>query len=791
MRTIIPLNFRWEFTEEYDDAFCCGEGQGKIVDIPHTCRQTPFNYFDESIYQMRCAYRKKIRIPESAEGKRVFIIVEGAAHKSRVYVNGIPCGEEHLCGYTAYEREITDHVSPGESVLVTIETDCRETLNIPPFGHVVDYMTYGGLYREVRLEIREKSYISSVFAKPEISGRLVTEVAVEGACERIYQKLYSGDELICEKSFSPGEVCELMVSNVRLWSCAFPFLYRLETSLVSYGNISDSVTVSIGFRSAVFKEDGFYLNGKKFRLIGLNRHQSFPYVGYAMPASMQRLDAEILKKELCVNAVRTSHYPQSQHFIDRCDELGLLVFTEIPGWQHIGDEQWKQVSIDTVREMVTQYRNHPSVILWGVRINESPDDDDFYRRTNDAAHILDPTRQTSGVRCHKKSSLLEDVYAYNDFLHDGTNAGCEPKKSVTSDMSRGYLVSEYNGHMFPTKTYDDEEHRLEHALRHARVLDSIWKNKDIAGSFGWCFTDYNTHKDFGSGDRICYHGVCDMFRNKKLAADVYASFSGFVPVLNVSSSMDIGEHPSGYRGRVYAFTNADSLRVYHNDVFLREYTRNDSKYRHLPHPPLEIVDYIGEKINENEDFTPKQAEYIRDVLNSLARFGMNNMSVSEKSKILWLMTRYGMTFSQAYALYGKYIGNWGGEASVFRFEAVKNGKVVSTVIKEPFRKLKLSAEANTDTLTEADTYDVASVRIRMTDQNGNTLPFFNGTVSVSLSGPAEIIGEVPAILRGGCGGLYIRTTGKSGDIVLTLSAPGAEDVTLRFAAAKEKEAYND
>ena len=116
----------------------------------------------------------------------------------------------------------------------------------------------------------------------------------------------------------------------------------------------DSFTTTIGFRDSEFRSDGYYLNGKKVRIIGLNRHQSYPYVGYAMPSSMQRYDADILKKELGVNAVRTSHYPQSRHFIDRCDEIGLLVFTEIPGWQHIGDESWKEQVVKNVEEVVIQ-----------------------------------------------------------------------------------------------------------------------------------------------------------------------------------------------------------------------------------------------------------------------------------------------------------------------------------------------------------------------------------------------------------------------------------------------------
>lgn len=153
-----------------------------------------------------------------------------------------------------------------------------------------------------------------------------------------------------------------------------------------------------------------------------------------MPESMQKLDAEILKYELGVNAVRTSHYPQSHHFIDRCDELGLLVFTEIPGWQHIGDDEWKKQAVINTREMVTQYMHHPSIILWGVRINESQDCNELYKQTNSVAHNIDRFRQTSGVRYIEKSHLLEDVYAFNDFSHNGTNAGLKAKRALHQSL---------------------------------------------------------------------------------------------------------------------------------------------------------------------------------------------------------------------------------------------------------------------------------------------------------------------------------------------------------------------
>ena len=154
----------------------------------------------------------------------------------------------------------------------------------------------------------------------------------------------------------------------------------------------------------------------------MNRHQSYPYIGYAAPESLQREDARILQEELHCTAVRTSHYPQSQYFLDECDRRGLLVFTELPGWQHIGDDNWKDAACEMLREMLLQNRSHPSIILWGVRINESVDDDTFYTRTNKIAHQLDPSRATSGVRYLEKSHLLEDVYAYNDFFPQRRNA---------------------------------------------------------------------------------------------------------------------------------------------------------------------------------------------------------------------------------------------------------------------------------------------------------------------------------------------------------------------------------
>ena len=798
MRQIIHLNRDWEFTERFSEGFAVGIGSYEKVRLPHTVKQTPYDYFDEQCYQMICGYRMPVTLPESAEGKRVFLIIEAAAHCAKVYVDGALMNT-HKGGYTAFETELSGVLSDDRTCMLCIEVDTRESQNIPPFGNMIDYMTYGGLYREVRLEIRSEKHISDVFARPSVplkalktdkpineivfGGTVESDVIIDGAGEfEIRQTVFPYNEFdrpLVSRSFLKSDHMRLTLPGARLWDVESPTLYTLRTELIEEGVFIDRVDTTIGFRRSEFCADGYYLNGRRLKIVGLNRHQSFPYVGYAMPRSMQRYDAELLKNELGVNAVRTSHYPQSQHFIDRCDELGLLVFTEIPGWQYVGDEEWKDIAVRHTREMVTRYRNHPSVILWGVRINESRDDDDFYARTNAAAHVLDPTRPTGGVRCYKKGSLLEDVYTYNDFIHNGTNEGCDSKYAVTPDMNKPYMITEFNGHMFPTKSYDSEDHRLEHALRHARVIDSVYGYEDICGCFGWCFFDYNTHRDFGSGDRVCYHGVCDMFRNKKLAAEVYAARKDNEPVLAISSSMDIGEHPASVRGQVYAFTNADSVRLYQNDSFIREYTHADSPFKNMPRPPIGIDDFIGERIAEQEDFAPRQAQYVKDILNEAARDGMENLSLSAKRKAAQLMLRYQMSFEDAYALYGKYISNWGDSAAVFRFDAVKDGQVVESVTKAPFTERILRADVDHTALHEGATYDVAAIRLRMTDEHGNTLSFCFEPVSVELSGAAEVYGEAP-VLRGGMGGLYIRTTGEPGEATLTLRAQNAPAVTIHF-----------
>ena len=785
MRERVYWNRGWQFTTQYTAELMAKEFAGETVEVslPHTVAETPFHYFDESIYQMVSGYRKVFVPSDAWKGKQVLLTIEAAGHQAEVYLNGKKI-TEHFCGYTAFSADLAPYLVFGEENVLVVKVDSRECINVPPFGNVIDYMTYGGLYREVYLDILDKTCIEDVFVKTRRISAMTYELSAEIICMQLEE-----DELRVSLLDDTGAyVCTLgrswqKVSGISEWHPDNPKLYTLRTELIHGGNVVDVLDTKFGFREAIFKEDGFYLNGKKFKLRGLNHHQSYPYVGYAMPESMQKFDAEVLKKELGVNAVRTSHYPQSRHFIDRCDELGLLVFTEIPGWQHIGDDTWKKIAMKNTEEMVLQYRNHPSIILWGVRVNESMDDDDLYTETNRIAHELDSTRQTSGVRYIQKSSLLEDVYAYNDFSHKGYNAGCLKKKKSTPDMKKGQLISEFNGHMFPTKSFDCEEHVTEHMLRHARVMDAYYGEKDIAGGFGWCMFDYNTHQDFGSGDRICYHGVTDMFRNKKPAGELYYAQQDAEPVLEVCSSLEIGEHPGGYVGEVYIVTNADSVRVYKNNRYVTELYAKNTEFEHMPHGPVMIEEFVGDSLRTEEGFSKGKAKAVKKVLLAAQKHGMTKLPLSAKLTAAKCMLVYGMKLSDAVDLFGKYVSDWGGTATVYRFEAVKNGQIVKTVEKSPMKTKQLQVQCSHTELVEKNTYDVAAVRFRMESEKNNLLPFCQDIVTLSADGPIEIIGPKAVPLRGGMGGTYVKTKGEAGEAKLIIQAEGLEAMEINFTIA--------
>jgi beta-galactosidase len=474
-----------------------------------------------------------------------------------------------------------------------------------------------------------------------------------------------------------------------------------------------------------------------------------------MPKSAQVEDADILKYKLGVNIVRTSHYPQSRHFLNRCDEIGLLVFEEIPGWQHIGEIKFKENSFLNLRNMIIKDRNHPSIILWGVRVNESPDDHEFYLETNKIAKSLDPTRQTGGVRNFANSEFLEDVYTYNDFSHTGLNKGIEKKSRITKKVP--YLVTEYNGHMFPTKKYDQESKRVAHALRHLNVINEMMdKNNNISGAIGWVMNDYNTHKEFGSGDKVCYHGVLDMFRNFKYAGYAYSSQNSDDYVLEVLSDMNIGDYNAGHLDKVYVLTNLDYIKLYKNDRLIDTFYKDFKTFKHLKNPPIVVSDFIGNILMEDEKLSYKDAEMTKNILKAVTVYG-NNLPLKYKLKILYLLKKYKMTYDEGVKMFFKYIGGWGSISPIYKFEGYLNDQLIKTVIKETNHSFDYILESNEKPLVIEETYDVRRYTLKKVNQHKELVNYSFDAFTVKTSGSIELIGKHILSLQGGEISFWIRT----------------------------------
>ena len=275
----------WEFTRHWTEAF--GKGlpvpKQQAVRLPHTCREVPLHYASPADYEMVCGYRKQFRVPPVQAAPRLFVRFDGAAHQAVVRVNGKLAGQ-HRGGYTGFAVEITDLVDREGENLLTVQLDTREDPAIPPFGFVIDYLTYGGLYREVWLEATAESRLTDLFVYTPTLHEAVVQWTAEltPAAVAVRIRLETADgTLLAEQTAQAAETgkMQLSVPDAQPWDTEHPVLHHAVAELLNAaGQPIDRKQVTFGFRTAEFRADGFYLNGKKTFLRGLNRHQSYPYM---------------------------------------------------------------------------------------------------------------------------------------------------------------------------------------------------------------------------------------------------------------------------------------------------------------------------------------------------------------------------------------------------------------------------------------------------------------------------------------------------------------------------------
>jgi beta-galactosidase len=737
------LNTGWRFGRYTAGAEDTDHDESTLgaVTLPHCVTGLSWQKWKPGDWENVWVYRRHIDNQGLPDG-RVLVDFDGVMVNATVVLNGTTI-TSHKGGYLPFSAELTSHLTSGDNVLAVI-VDGRCTPVPPTSGtpRSVDFFQPGGIYRDVSLRVLPDAYLSDVYAQPV--DVLSPQRRVEVQCTIDSAHAATGpvrlEAVLTEHGDPAGQaghvrpvaratrtlpsvpagtmVTALTVDDlekVTLWSPDQPKLYQLTTTLTVPGGGTHAVRQRIGFRQAEFRVDGFFLNGQRLKIFGLDRHQLFPYAGMAMPARVQRRDAEIIRNDFNCNMVRCSHYPQSPHFLDACDELGLMVWEETPGWHYIGDARWQDVVMQNVHDMVIRDRSRPSVIIWGTRLNETHSYPGLYARTRALARQLDGTRPSSGAMYTQETrGWHEDVFAFNDYHRDAAgNARLLPPLPGVP-----YLVTESVGVILPHphryRWTDPPAVLAQQAVYHAQVHDAAQSDPRYAGLLAWAAFDYSS--PFGTHpQQIKWAGVADGFRVAKPGAAIYLSQIDprIRPVVVPVFFWELGTSaaPDGPGPNALLASNCEQVHVFVGGTHAGTGgpVLDSELYGHLEYPPT-LLD-----LTVSRDDHPE-----------------------------------------------------------LRIEGYVDGKQVSVVRMSSDPAGDRLAMTVDDPVIYDDGSDATRVVFRAVDAYGNQRRFGSGDVRLRVTGPADLIGDNPFAFGeyGGLGAVWLRSRpGRTGVVSVVAEHP--------------------
>jgi beta-galactosidase len=462
-RTKVNINPNWKFylgnpeANYYESDF--DDSKWETVSVPHSLELTSMdlNGYDDDKYQetfMRNVgwYRKHIEV-SADKNKKVFLEFEGVHQVTDLWVNGKHVGQHAVGGYTPFHFDISAYVNYGTKNLITVLADNRRRNDVPPDPGPMDYIKFGGLYRDVYLVETNPLHITFNW-ESESSGQTITTPTVDpinlngtiniktavknesSATKKttVINRLVDKNGLVVlklsqTKDIVPGaEIVFNQIGSIEddfhLWSIDEPYLYRVNTLVLDNEKTIDEIECKTGFRKIEITDtEGLLLNGKPLKLIGTNRHQHYGFIGDAMPNSLHYKDV-LQIKELGMNVLRTAHYPHDDAIIEACDELGILLYEEAPTWMSIGNEAWFNNYEKAARTMVRNHKNHPSVFIWGAGINHRG----YVPRAHNIIKQEDPFKFTASQSSRWtgwQTSGLTDIYGqmvYGPYYWSGDEA---------------------------------------------------------------------------------------------------------------------------------------------------------------------------------------------------------------------------------------------------------------------------------------------------------------------------------------------------------------------------------
>ncbi|MBT8479264.1 MAG: glycoside hydrolase family 2 protein, partial [Gemmatimonadetes bacterium] len=564
--------------------------------LPHTARieslVTGPPGTDTFQWQGICWYRKSFELGPDAAGRTVWLNFDGAMNVADVWLNGEQLGR-HMGGWLPFRFDISDLVVAGGENVVAVRLDNRDNAITGPKPLAqLDFNPYHGIYRSVHLVIKDPLHITDpiLAERPASGGVFVTypAVSVEQATVRVQVHVRNDHE--ADREFAvrlrlfdaegrvvaaeqSGTVAlgagedrdvsrDLQVLAPRLWSPRTPDLYVLHAEIVEDDLVVDDEMTRIGIRRFEISADGFRINGEPMFLRGTNRHQEYPYVGYALSDAAQYRDARNIK-DAGFDYIRLSHYPHAPAFMDACDELGVVVMDCIPGWQFFNrdDPEFTEIQYENCRRMIRRDRNHPCVILWEVSLNETWMPDEFIRVTHEIGHEEYPGDQTYTcgwtdgydvfiqARQHGGCRDVTDracvVSEYGDWEYYAQNAGLE------QDTWRNLAPDEANSRQL---RWHGEAALLQQATNFQEAHND--NRKTIAFADGlWVMFDYNR----GYAPDIESSGCMDLFRLPKFSR---AFFRSQRPAGERLDGADFG--PMVFIASYWAPDSSTDVRVFSN-----------------------------------------------------------------------------------------------------------------------------------------------------------------------------------------------------------------------------------
>ena len=584
MRKEIILNQGWSFQGR--------DGSSLPVDLPHTWNNIDGQDGGNDYYRGTCIYRKTFAKPEITDGERVYLEFRGVNASARVLLNDRLLGT-HDGGYSTFRFDITEELQDENQL--TAEVD--NSVNTKVYPQKADFTFYGGIYRDVLLRVVPARHFAMDYYGAE--GIKVTAAPLEGYKRADVEVEAWADETqgtvrvtILDPDGNPAAAAEGPLENgiaitkftlqdIKLWDGAGKgFLYTARAELMVDGECADEVRTRFGIRSFTYSpKEGFFLNGRKYPLHGVSRHQDRKGIGNAITREMHKEDMALIR-EMGANTIRLAHYQHDQFFYDLCDEEGMVVWAEIPYIsEHMPDGRENTVS--QMKELIIQNYNHPSIVCWGVSneitisTKDKKDMLDNHRMLNDLCHEMDPTRFTT-LACYAMCGPFNPVAHITDVVSWNLYLGWYVPGLWLNDLWMRFFHTVYPNRCLGYSEYGAEgmpnlhssrpkrgDHTEEYqAVYHEYMLECFERNPFLWATHVWNMFDFAADaRDQGGEPGMNHKGLVTFDRKtKKDSFYLYKAWWSEEPFVHICSKRFVDRTESTIEVKVYS--NQDEVELY-------------------------------------------------------------------------------------------------------------------------------------------------------------------------------------------------------------------------------------